>query len=360
VSGPSPEMRLVDYRPRSRLRTETTAVPRPRYSAIDAHNHLGTTFGGDWPSRSATELAEVLDTAGIEAIVDLDGGWGDDLRREIARWQVGLPGRVAVFAGLDYDGWEKDPAFGESEAARLRDGVAEGARGVKVWKTLGLRARDADGRLVAVDDPRLDPLWAAAGELGVPVTIHVGDPVAFFDPLDETNERWEELRAHPDWHFWPTRPASRPDQPGFPPFDELIDGLEAVVERHRATTFIGAHVGCAAEDLARVDRMLEAHPNWNVDIAARIAELGRQPRRARDLFVRWPDRILFGVDSGPDPAFYAVHYRFLETEDESFAYDVDEREPPTQGRWAIHGLGLPDEVLRQVYRDNARRLIAFD
>ena len=127
-----------------------------------------------------------------------------------------------------------------------------------------------------------------------------------------------------------------------------------------STTFIGAHVGCAAEDLARVDRMLGAYPNWNVDIAARIAELGRQPRRARELFERWPDRILFGVDSGPDPAFYAVHFRFLETTDESFPYDVDDGEAPTQGRWAIHGLGLSDEVLRQVYRDNARRLIAFD
>jgi predicted TIM-barrel fold metal-dependent hydrolase len=352
-------MRLVDYRPRSRLRTATTAVPRPRFPAVDAHNHLGSPFSGDWTSRSAADLAEALDAAGIEAIVDLDGGWGDDLRGEIDRWQRPLPGRVAVFAGLDYERWAQDPAFGESEAARLRDGVAAGARGLKVWKTLGLRARGPDGRLVAVDDPRLDPLWATAGELGVPVTIHVADPIAFFEPLDETNERWDELQAHPDWHFWPTRPPGHHDEPGYPPFDELIDGLEAVIARHRATTFIGAHVGCAAEDLARVDRMLGAYPNWNVDIAARVAELGRQPRRARELFMRWPDRILFGVDSSPEPAFYAVHYRFLETEDESFAYDVDDGEPPTQGRWAIHGLGLPDEVLRQVYRDNARRLISF-
>jgi len=353
-------MPLAAYRPRSQVRTAVSHVPRPRFPAIDAHNHLGSAFGGDWVSRSPGELAEALDAAGIEAIVDLDGGWGDDLRREIDRWQRPLAGRVAVFAGLDYEGWVGDPAFGETEAARLRDGVVAGARGLKVWKTLGLRARGPDGRLVAVDDVRLDPLWATAAELGIPVTIHVADPIAFFDPLDETNERWEELQEHPDWHFWPPRPAGRPDQPGFPPLEELLDGLEAVVARHPSTTFIGAHVGCAAEDLSRVDRMLAAYPNWNVDIAARIAELGRQPRRTRELFERWPDRILFGVDSGPDPAFYAVHYRFLETTDESFAYDVDEDAPPTQGRWAIHGLGLPDDVLRQVYRDNARRLIAFD
>jgi predicted TIM-barrel fold metal-dependent hydrolase len=359
MSVPSGEMSLSRYRPRSRLRTVTSHVPHPRFPAVDAHNHLGAAFGGDWPSRSAAELAETLDLAGIEAIVDLDGGWGDGLRREIDRWQRPLPGRVAVFAGLDYERWSDEHAFGESEAARLRDGVAAGARGLKVWKTLGLRARGPDGRLVAVDDRRLDPLWAAAGELRVPVTIHVADPIAFFDPLDETNERWEELQGHPDWHFWPPRPAGRPDEPGFPSFDELLDGLEAVIARHPSTIFIGAHVGCAAEDLTRVDRMLGAYPNWNVDIAARIAELGRQPRRSRELFERWPDRILFGVDLAPDPAFYAVHFRFLETTDESFPYDVDDGEAPSQGRWAIHGLGLSDEVLRQVYRDNARRLIAF-
>lgn len=359
MTGPRTGMRLADYRPVARLRTAATQVPRPRFPAIDAHNHLGTAFGGDWETRSAAELAETLDAAGVEAIVDLDGGWGDELRREIDRWQRALPGRVAVFAGLDYDRWADDPIFGQNEAQRLRAGVAAGARGLKVWKTLGLRARGPDGRLVAVDDRRLDPVWATAGELRVPVTIHVADPIAFFDTLDETNERWEELQAHPDWHFWPTRPAGDPHAPGVPPFDELIDGLEAVVGRHPSTTFIGAHVGCAAEDLARVDRMLEAYPNWNVDIAARIAELGRQPRRTRALFERWPDRILFGIDSGPDPALYAVHYRFLESLDESFPYDVDGH-APTQGRWAIHGLGLPDDVLRQVYRDNARRLIAFD
>jgi len=264
---------------------------------------------------------------------------------------------VAVFAGLAYDDWPSDAAFGETEARRLRDGVAAGAAGLKVWKLLGLRARDVSGRLVPVDDPRLDQLWAAAGELGVPITIHIADPIAFFDPLDARNERWEELQAHPDWHFWPTRPRGRPEMDGFPPFDELIDGLEAVVVRHPATTFIGAHVGCAPEDLGRVSAILERCPNFHVDLAARVAELGRQPYTARAFFLRWPDRILFGTDSGPDAAMYAVHYRFLETIDESFDYGTDE--VPGQGRWQIHGLGLPEDVLAKVYRDNARRLIRF-
>ena len=212
---------------------------------------------------------------------------------------------------------------------------------------------------MAIDDQRLDPLWAAAGELGLPVTIHVADPIAFFEPCDGSNERWEELREHPDWHFWPLRPPGHPEADGFPSFDELIDGLEAMVERHPETTFIGAHVGCAPEDLARVARMLAAYPNWNVDLAARIGELGRQPYAARDFICRWPDRVLFGTDAPPDPAAWSVNFRFLETRDEHFPYDP-EAGPGSQGRWAICGLRLPVDVLRLVYSDNARRLIFCD
>ena len=350
---------LDDYRPSQQLRVPEHGVPRPRFPVIDAHNHLGVQFGGGWAGRTGADLAPVLDAAGMAAIVDLDGGWGDRLRGEIARWQTGLPGRVAVFAGLDYDRWTEDPAFGETEARRLREGVVAGARGLKVWKVLGLRAGDPGGRLVPVDDARLDPLWAAAGELRVPVTIHVADPIAFFEPLDARNERWEELHAHPDWHFWPTRPAGRPELEGIPPFDELIDGLEAVVARHPGTTFIGAHVGCAAEDLRRVSIILDRCPNFHVDLAARISELGRQPYSARAFIIRWADRVLFGTDMAPDPAWWAVYYRFLETADESFAYDPDASAVPGQGRWQIHGLHLPDEVLRRVYHDNAARLVRF-
>ena len=353
------DLRLSEFIPRQQLRVPSHHVLRPRFPVIDAHNHLGIPFGGDWADRTAGELESALDASGVAAIVDLDGGWGEALRAEIERWQDRLPGRVAVFAGRDYAGWALDDRFGEMEAARLRAGVAAGARGLKVWKHLGLRARDPRGRLIAVDDPRLDPLWAAAGELAIPVMIHVADPVAFFEPLDGSNERWEELRANPDWHFWPTRPRDEPQAPGFPPFDELIDGLEAVVVRHPNTTFIGAHVGCAAEDLARVATILERAPNFHVDLAARIGELGRQPYTSRAFIARWADRVLFGTDMAPDPAWWAVYFRFLETADESFAYDADADTAPSQGRWRIHGLDLPDDVLRAVYHDNAARLIRF-
>ena len=349
------DLRLVDFRPRSSLRVPVHEVRQPKYPVVDAHNHLGPTFGGDWATRAPTELIATLDASGVEMIVNMDGGHGDALSKEIERWQAPHPDRVAVFAGLDYDGWAVDPAFGETEAARLRDSAARGARGLKVWKHLGLTARDPRGRLVAVDDPRLDPLWSVAAEIDLPVVIHIADPVAFFEPLDPGNERWEELHAHPDWHFWPTRPADQPDAPGFPPFDELLAAFGRLVARHPATTFVGAHVGCAAEDLGLVGRLLDDNPNLNVDIAARLGELGRQPYSARAFFLRHADRILFGADVAPDPDFYAIHFRFLETFDESFDYGT---EPvPGQGRWQIHGIGLPDEVLRKVYADNARRIL---
>ena len=349
------DLRLTDFRPRPMLRVPAHQVPRPKYPVVDAHNHLGPAFGGDWSARPPSELIATLDECGVETIVDLDGGQGDELTAEIDRWQATYPDRVAVFAGLDYDSWAGDGAFGESEASRLRDSVARGARGLKVWKLLGLRARDPAGRLVAVDDHRLDPLWAAAADLDLPVVIHIADPIAFFEPLTPENERWEELHAHPDWYFWPTRMGHEPDAPGFPPFDELLAAFGRLVARHPRTTFVGAHVGCAAEDLGLVGRLLDANPNLNVDIAARLGELGRQPYSARSFFLRHPDRILFGIDMAPDPDLYAIHYRFLETLDESFDYGT---EPvPGQGRWQIHGIGLPDDVLRKVYRDNARRIL---
>jgi predicted TIM-barrel fold metal-dependent hydrolase len=349
------DLRLTEFRPRPSLRVPVHQVRLPRFPVVDAHNHLGTPFGGDWSTRPPADLIATLDESGVEMIVDLDGGQGDALSAEIERWQAAYPNRVAVFAGLDYDAWAADPAFGDTEAARLRDSSARGARGLKVWKLLGLRARDPDGRLVAIDDPRLDPLWAVAAELELPVIIHIADPIAFFEPLDPANERWEELHAHPDWHFWPTRPPGDPDAPGFPPFDELLAAFGRLVGRHPRTTFVGAHVGCAAEDLALVGRLLDEHPNLNVDIAARLGELGRQPYSTRAFFLRHADRILFGVDMAPDPEIYRIHYRFLETSDESFDYGT---EPvPGQGRWQIHGIGLPDDILRKVYRDNARRIL---
>jgi predicted TIM-barrel fold metal-dependent hydrolase len=342
------ELPLRAYRPRSRLRAPAHLVPRAAAPVVDAHNHLGRWLGanGEWTAPDVGELIDVMDACNVASIVNLDGMWGDELEANLERYDRAHPRRFSTFAHLD---WRQtvESGFGERMAASLRDSVGRGARGLKIWKHLGLRFRDHRDRLLAPDDERLDPVWATAAELGVPVTIHVADPIAFFDPIDERNERLEELLANPDWWF---------GRPGLPSFDELMGSFERLVARHPATTFIGAHVACAAEDLVWVGRMLDTYPNVHADIAARVAELGRQPRAARELVLRHADRFLFGVDLfPPDAAAYAINFRFLETTDEHFPYDAED--PPPQGRWAVSGLGLPSGILAQVYADNARRLI---
>jgi predicted TIM-barrel fold metal-dependent hydrolase len=347
------------------LRVASRGAPeKPKYPVIDAHNHLGTmtwgtlgAIGGEWSQRPVSELIAVMDQAGVEAIVDLDGGWGDRLRAEIARYQEPYPGRFVVFAGVDTDNFARDPEFGETEALRLQRSAATGARGLKIWKHLGLTLRDHRGHLIAIDDDRLDALWSAAGELGLPVLIHIADPVAFFQPLDRHNERYEELVHHPDWHFYPPRRGADPSDPGFPTFDELIEQFANLLARHPGTTFIGAHVGCYAEDLAWVGRTLDACPNLVVDISARLNEIGRAPFTAREFFIRYQDRILFGTDAAPRVDVYRLYYRFLETRDEYFSYSL--AETPGAGRWQIYGLDLPDDVLRKVYYENARRILGL-
>jgi predicted TIM-barrel fold metal-dependent hydrolase len=339
--------------PPQALRVAVTDVPLPRFPVISMHEHLGPVFGGDWHERPVSELLATMDEVGIVTMVDLDGGQGDALSRQVERYHVPHPDRVLVFAGLDYAAWATEADFGALEAVRLRDSIGRGARGLKVWKLLGLRARDIQGRLVGIDDARLDPLWRTADELRVPVVIHIADPIAFFGPLDTQNERAEELALHPDWHFWP--PMVDAAGPGFPGFDDLLAAFDRLLGRFPGVTFIGAHVGCASEDLALVTGMLQRHPNLYVDIAARIGELGRQPNTARRFILDWADRIVFGTDTAIDVASCRRYYRFLETLDDSFDYSPDP--VPPQGRWRISGLGLPDDVLQRVYMENARRIL---
>jgi predicted TIM-barrel fold metal-dependent hydrolase len=342
------DLPLRAYRPEASVRLPRHLVPRARFPAVDAHNHLGRwlTRDGGWAARDVDSLLADMESCNIQAIVNLDGRWGDELEDNLDRYDRAHPGRFATFCHLDRTalsaaGWP------DRIARDLRASAAAGAKGLKVWKDLGLGLRDERGEPLLPDDERLAGVWETAAELSMPIVIHVADPVAFFEPVDERNERLEELLVHPEWSF---------ADPRFPRFERLIEALEAVVAAHPATTFIGAHVGCFAEDLAWVDRMLTTYPNFHVDIAARIAELGRQPRAARRLLMEHPGRVLFGIDLfPPDPADYAIHFRFLETEDEYFDYATDD--VPPEGRWTISGLALPDAVLRKVYADNARRLI---
>lgn len=344
------DLLLREFQPRPALVRQEHGVLRPRFPAIDAHNHLGLDSESGWIGRDVSELLDIMDEAGIEAVVDLDGGWGEQILYEhLEHFRAAAPDRFFHFGGVRWDRWsERGSGFGEWAAQRLREQIRRGAQGLKIWKGFGLQVRDDEGRLAVVDDRRLDPIWEMAAELRIPVLAHVADPVAFFDPLDCYNERWEELHAHPDWHF---------PSPPYPGFRTVVDGLERLVLRHPQTQFIGAHVGCYAENLEWVGRLLDRAPNLTVDIAARIGEIGRQPYSARRFFLRYADRILFGTDVGVDPAWYRIYYRFLETDDEHFSYDL--HTIPGQGRWQIYGLFLPDDVLEKVYRLNARRVLGL-
>ena len=333
---------------RSALSTPSTQVLLPRFPVIDAHNHLGAEFGGGWDKRPVGELLDLLDLVHVRVFVDLDGALGEECaNRHLDQFKQAAPERFSIFGGVNWDAWaEQGDGFGEWAAGRLRQQAARGVEGLKVWKILGLRVRDHRGELVAVDDPRLDPIWATAGELRLPVVIHVADPVAFFWPADDRNERAEELAAHPDWHF---------PSPPFPSFDSIITALANVITRHPQTTFVGAHVGCYAENLEWVAALLDRCANFHVDIAARLGELGRQPYAARRFFLKYADRILFGTDWPAEVEMYRRHFRFLETADEYFSYDV--HDPPRQGRWQIYGLYLPDDVLEKIYHLNAERIL---
>ncbi|MFN2278397.1 MAG: amidohydrolase family protein [Candidatus Promineifilaceae bacterium] len=342
------DLLLHEFAPVSQLIVPETAVEKPRFAAIDAHNHLAEPFGGGWDKRPLSELLDRLNEADIVSYVDLDGGWGEAiLQHHLDYFKQGAPQRFHIFGGVDWDRWpELGSNFADWAAGRLREQVRWGAEGLKIWKPFGLHVKDPQGNLAAVDDARLDAIWQTAGELNMPVLIHVADPAAFFLPLDAFNERWEELHAHPDWHF---------PSPPYPPFMAILGQLENLVLRHPRTTFIGAHVGCYAENLAWVGRMLDRCPNYYVDISARISELGRQPYSARDFFLKYSDRILFGTDAGPSLDTYHIYYRFLETRDEYFRYDGGAI--PGQGRWNIYGLYLPDDVLEKVYRLNVQRVL---
>jgi predicted TIM-barrel fold metal-dependent hydrolase len=341
-------MLLADFHPTSKLSTKSTLVDRPRFPVIDAHNHLAEPFGGGWEKKPLTQLLDLLDEAGVVQYVDLDGGWGEEiLNQHLDHFKARAPDRFRVFGGVDWSQWErKGNGFPEWTASRLRAQAERGAQGLKIWKGFGLHVHDQYGELVSVDDARLVPLWETAGELGLPVMIHVADPVAFFDPLDGTNERWEELQAHSDWAF---------PSPPFPSFMSIMDSLANLVMLHPGTTFIGAHVGCYAENLGWVGMLLDRCPNFYVDISARIGELGRQPYTARRFFIQYADRILFGSDMGPDVEAYRICYRFLESDDEYFNYNTGEI--PLQGRWHAYGIFLPEDVLENVYHKNAERVL---
>jgi len=332
---------------------------------VDLHMHIDGT-----PERFERAV-RIMDRSGIGIGVNLSGGTvthkegeASPFERVKALADARHPGRFVHYMNLDYAGWD-DPGFSEKAAAQIVEGRRLGAAGLKEYKRLGLYLKNGKQELIRIDDPKLDAVWAKCGEVGMPVSIHVADPRAFWLPFDEKNERWKELRDHKSWWFG--------DPAKYPAREELLAALNRVIERHPKTTFVCVHFANNSEDIAWVDRMLDAHPNMMADLAARIPEIGRHdPAEVRRIFTKHADRILFASDfmvydrlilgSGGDAerptdddgvTFFVKCWRWMETNDRDWPHMT-----PIQGDWTISSIGLPPEVCRKIYFDNAMKLLA--
>jgi len=353
---------LSEFEPKSMLQVHESRIERARFPVIDFHTHIThATKSANGVGLSAERnyaappdaLLPVMDRGNIRAMVNLTGGYDQGLAEVVERYDLAFPGRFITFTEPCYERL-KESNYAQLQADAIERAHRRGARGLKILKTLGLYLREniTTGKLIKIDDPRFDPMWDCCGQLNIPVAIHIADPSAFFTPTDRFNERYEELSNHPDWSFYGR---------DFPSVPELLEARNRVLARHPKTQFVVLHVGNYAENLANVSENLDRFPNMSVDIAARIGELGRQPRTARKFFDKYQDRIVFGTDATPhgdefpqqvfNDRLYQIYYRFLETDDEYFDY-APARVPP-QGRWRIYGIDLPETILSKVYFENA-------
>lgn len=347
---------FYEYDPRSTLVVPEHPTPRAKYPFVDVHNHQSRM--GEYGEEEWDELVEAMDAMNMAVMVNLSGrgfrrveepdgsvrfGFQEPeyLARAVEHAEEAAPGRFLVFTNLDLRGLG-EPGWTERTLERLEGDVAAGASGLKIYKSLGMRAEDAGGERIPVDDPRLGPVWAKCGELGIPVLIHSADPAPFWEPRDGENERLLELME---------RPRRYRDPSENPSFEEILAEQHRVFRRHPETVFINAHLGWMGNDLARLGRLLDELPNVYTEIGAVLAELGRQPRFARDWLIQYQDRVLFGKDSWR-PEEYPVYFRVLETADEYFDYYR-----PRHAHWKIYGLDLPDEVLRKIYFENALEIL---
>ncbi|HET7038512.1 MAG TPA: amidohydrolase family protein, partial [Gemmatimonadales bacterium] len=334
-----PPPSITQYRPRSTLVVPAHPVPRARFPVVDLHGHPPALVSPDAIER----VGAAMDSLNLRVMVNASGSSGDRLAAQLrAVADSRYRGRFVMFARLDLE--NVGPGSGARIAARLEADVRAGAVGLgEIGKGFGLSYRKADGTRLRVDDPELDPVWETAARLGIPVFIHVGDPQEFFEPVDFRNERWLELALYSNRRY--------SDRSRFPSFEELMAERDRLLARHPRTTWVLAHLGWHANDLARLGRMFDSMPNLYAEVGAILYDLGRQPRNARAFFIRYQDRLLFGKDAF-QPDEYPYYWRVLETEDEYFDYYRD-----YHAFWKLYGLGLPDSVLRKVYYGNALKIV---
>ena len=332
----SQTMEFEKYDPPSTLVVPVNRITKAKFPFIDVHNHQFNMNNQD-----LQDLVTPMDKMNMAVMVNLSGVGGDKLKQSVKNVQSNFPKRFIIFTNIDFNG-VGEPNWTKDAVAKLETDVKNGANGLKIYKSLGFSAKDNTGKRVTVDDPRLDAIWNKCGELGIPVLIHTADPKPFWDPLDENNERWLELKTHAGRKRSNTDPA---------PFETLIEEQHRIFKKHSKTTFIAAHFGWYANDLGHLDTLLTQLPNVVVEFGAVIAELGRQPRMAKQFFTKYQDRILFGKDSWV-PEEYNTYFRVLETEDEYFPYHKK-----YHAFWKMYGLGLPDNILKKVYYQNALRIV---
>jgi predicted TIM-barrel fold metal-dependent hydrolase len=326
-----------EYRPKSTLVVPQNPVTRAKFPFVDVHGHprgMGSTERID-------TLVKEMDALNMRVMVNLDGRLGESLKRTVEHMRNRYPDRFVVFCNVDFNGID-DPNWGKQRAAQIEQDVQSGAAGLKVYKNLGMDLKDAKGQRVRVDDPRLDPVWAACGRLKIPVLIHTADPAPFWQPMDKNNERWLELKEMPGRVRTPDR---------YPPWETIIAEQHRVFKKHAQTNFINAHLGWYGNNLGELGRLMDEMPNMYTEIGAVLAELGRQPRFARQWFIRYQNRVLFGKDSY-NPVEYHTYFRVMETSDEYFDYYRRRH-----AFWQMYGLDLPDEVLKKLYYKNAVKLI---
>ena len=328
------DLRLSDFAPRSMLSVPRHNIARAKFPVIDYHNHLD--------AQDPENVLRVMDACNVEKVVNITMRVGDEAFGIHKKFKDASD-RFETIGWFDWTDLHSD-SFWQRSVERLERMAEAGFCGVKIWKDLGLKLADRDGKLLRIDDERLAPFFEKAGESGIPVMFHIADPDAFFVPIDRFNERYEELAAHPDWSFYGSHYSK----------DELLAQRDSIFKRHPKTTFVCAHLAEKSENLAYVGGLLDETSNLHVDIGARIAELGRQPYTAREFLIKYADRVLFGSDLVPDEEMYHLHFRFLETADEYFDYPSH---ASRQGRWQIYGVHLPDDVLKKIYRENALRLL---
>ena len=336
IAQTNDRMDFENYNPPSTLVVPEHKIAKAKFPFIDVHNHQ---FG--MPNMDLSTLIKDMDALNMKVLVNLSGQSGEQIKKSVANIKQNFPKRFIVFANVDFRNIGQ-PGWSENAAKQLEEDIKNGANGLKIYKSLGFSVKDINGKRVTIDDPRLDLIWKKAGELKIPVIIHTADPKPFWSPMDDKNERWLELSTHPNRRRSNTDPA---------PWDTLIAEQHRMFKKHPNTTFIAAHFGWYPNDLAKLGKLLDEMPNVVVEFGAVIAELGRQPRMAKQFFTKYQDRILFGKDSWV-PEEYATYFRVLETEDEYFPYHKK-----YHAFWAMYGMGLPDAILKKIYYKNALRII---